>query len=70
MHKISWDYWTTIENAYWGETLAVPPKDDNDPRPPMVTVFDWLAGRRTRWFGRASESCPVVPAPLRDRFED
>jgi predicted DCC family thiol-disulfide oxidoreductase YuxK len=30
--------------------------------------YDFVAGRRSRWFARPAEACPVVPAPLRSRF--
>ena len=40
MPQISWDQWETIANAFWGETLDVPPPSDEFASPPpMITVF-------------------------------
>lgn len=31
-------------------------------------IYDALAARRSRWFVKPSNSCPILPEPLRDRF--
>ncbi len=33
------------------------------------TVYDFIAARRYRWFGRRSEACPLMPAALRGRID-
>ena len=33
------------------------------------SVYDFVARRRKRWFGEVDESCPIVPAALRTRFD-
>ena len=40
------------------------------PRSWADRIYNAVARRRRRWFGRESASCPVVPPSLRDRFED
>ncbi len=39
------------------------------PRPLRDATYDWVARRRRRWFRTPSESCPLVPAELRPRFD-
>ena len=39
------------------------------PRVLRDSVYDFVARRRKRWFGEVDESCPIVPAALRTRFE-
>lgn len=39
------------------------------PRPCRDAAYDYVARRRKRWFGEVEQSCPVVPAALRARFE-
>ena len=38
------------------------------PRALRDAAYDFVARRRLRWFGRASQACPLVPAHLRGRF--
>ncbi|MDH3685079.1 MAG: DCC1-like thiol-disulfide oxidoreductase family protein [Myxococcales bacterium] len=33
------------------------------------SVYDFVARRRKQWFGEVDESCPIVPAALRTRFD-
>jgi len=40
------------------------------PRPWRDAAYDFVARVRYRIFGRRAESCPVLPAELRARFED
>jgi predicted DCC family thiol-disulfide oxidoreductase YuxK len=40
------------------------------PRSWADRLYDAVARRRTRWFGTETESCPIVPPALRERFED
>jgi len=39
------------------------------PRVIRDSVYDFVARRRKRWFGEVDESCPIVPAALRTRFD-
>lgn len=32
-------------------------------------LYDAVARRRRRWFGTAAQACPVLPEPLRARFD-
>ena len=46
-----------------GGLIAVVPSAVRD------SVYDFVARRRKRWFGEVDESCPIVPAALRTRFD-
>lgn len=46
-----------------GAAIALVPRSLRD------AVYDFVARRRKRWFGEVEDSCPVVPAALRIRFE-
>lgn len=46
-----------------GGLIAVVPSTVRD------SVYDFVARRRKRWFGEVDESCPIVPAALRTRFD-
>jgi len=39
------------------------------PRAARDAVYDFVARRRRRWFGRTEEVCPVLPPRLRGRFD-
>ena len=39
------------------------------PRFARDAIYDAVARRRRRWFGRTEEVCPVLPPRLRDRFD-
>ncbi len=39
------------------------------PRAARDALYDGVARRRRRWFGRTEEVCPVLPPGLRDRFD-
>src|ERR1700733_10763826 len=39
------------------------------PRPLRDVVYDAVVRVRRRWFGSATEACPVLPSSLRSRFE-
>ncbi len=39
------------------------------PRAVRDSLYDFVAGRRRRWFGRTEEICPVMPPELRQRFD-
>jgi predicted DCC family thiol-disulfide oxidoreductase YuxK len=39
------------------------------PRRLRDTLYDFVARRRQRWFGRTEELCPVLPAGLAERFD-
>lgn len=39
------------------------------PRAARDAVYDAVARRRRRWFGRVEEVCPVLPPGLRERFD-
>jgi len=39
------------------------------PRPIRDAAYDFIARTRYSVFGRRSETCPVVPAELRERFD-
>lgn len=39
------------------------------PRRLRDAVYDAVARRRRRWFGRRDEACPLLPPRLRDRFD-
>jgi predicted DCC family thiol-disulfide oxidoreductase YuxK len=39
------------------------------PRSIRDAAYDFVARRRTRWFGEPGDSCPVVSPALRARFE-
>jgi predicted DCC family thiol-disulfide oxidoreductase YuxK len=39
------------------------------PRVLRDALYDAVARRRRRWFGRTDEVCPVLPSRLRDRFD-
>jgi len=39
------------------------------PRSLRDAVYDYVARRRKSWFGEVEDSCPVVPAALRARFD-
>lgn len=46
-----------------GGLIAVVPSVVRD------SIYDFIARRRKRWFGEVDESCPIVPAALRTRFD-
>lgn len=39
------------------------------PRGLRDLLYDAVARRRRRWFGRTDEVCPMMPAGLRERFD-
>ena len=39
------------------------------PRVARDALYDFVARRRRRWFGRTEEICPVLPPELRRRFD-
>jgi predicted DCC family thiol-disulfide oxidoreductase YuxK len=38
------------------------------PRPLRDAAYDFVAGRRLRWFAPPEDACPIVPPQLRSRF--
>ena len=39
------------------------------PRPLRDAAYDFVARHRKRWSGEVEDSCPIVPAALRTRFD-
>lgn len=50
----------------WGRTAAAAAIV---PRPLRDLIYDGVARVRHALFARPAEVCPIVPAPLRDRFD-